>query len=200
MLTCNWIKFMLPRMHGSQTNQIVIGLSKPKLLFMIIGSTGFVLLGYWIILIAINKPQYQNIIIWVVSISSILFFGMCGLYGLIKLFDQKAGLIIDRHGIHDNSSAVAVGLIKWQDIEGFETIKVKSTRFLLIHVRNPDVYVQQVNPAKRCWIKFNEQFYGTPLSLSSTSLNIRFDELISIILGEHEKYQPTNSKNISGLE
>lgn len=125
--------------------------------------------------------RLEALIVMIVSFASIGFFGLCGIYGLIKLFDNKPGLIINEQGILDNSSAVSGNLIKWEDITGFEIEQVKSTKFLLIFVKNPEFYLERVNMFKRFWMSSNEKFYGTPLSISSNSLKCNFDELITII-------------------
>ena len=51
-----------------------------------------------------------------IGILAILFFGGTGIYGFNKIFDKKAGLIIDANGITDHSNASSVGLIEWNDI------------------------------------------------------------------------------------
>ena len=150
--------------------ETVIELSKSKLVLLTIGAIGFVLAA---------------LLLWetakLVAVLSIGFFGMCGIYGLIKLFDTKPGLIIGERGIFDNSSAIGGGLINWEDIEGFEIEQVNRAQFLLVFVNNPDIYLDRVNFFKRLWMNMNKKIYGTPLCISATSLKCNFDELITIL-------------------
>jgi hypothetical protein len=68
--------------------EIRIQLNKKKILFLVIGSIAFVILG----ILFVSKPenfvssQYQNItLIKSIGILSMSFFGACGIYGMIKL-------------------------------------------------------------------------------------------------------------------
>lgn len=87
----------------------------------------------------INNPNAIRFL----GIAGIVFFGLAGIYGIIKLFDKKAGLIIDSSGITDNTSAVSIGLIEWSDILGIRTEQIMSTKFLLIDVENPKKYLDK---------------------------------------------------------
>lgn len=114
-------------------NQVVndvieIPLSKGKLVLMFAGSLLFVAAGFWFIKApetfteTIFKPSPTLIII--LGYASIIFFGLCAVFIFRKLFDTKAGVVIDDKGIHDNSSGVSAGFIPWSDISNISTIEV----------------------------------------------------------------------------
>jgi len=162
-------------------DEIVIKLSKTKIILLTLGALGFVVTGLWLLTIADIQTRFNPIVVKGASITSIAFFGLCGVYGLIKLFDNKPGLTINQDGLLDNSSAVSGHLIKWTDITSFEIGQVKSTRFLLIFVNNPQDFLDKANSFKRFWMRMNDKMYGTPLSISSNSLQCDFDELVETI-------------------
>lgn len=166
---------------SNQTDQIIIKLSRSKIILITLGAVGFVALGFWMLTIADTQSRYGPIYMKILAVASISFFGLCGLYGLLKLFDNKPGLILNQEGLLDNSSAVGGHLIKWDDITGLEVEQVKSTKFLLIYVKNPKDYYTGASRFKKFWMIMNERIYGTPLSLSSASLQCDFDELITAI-------------------
>lgn len=147
---------------------------------MLIGAIIFVVLGVMVC----YKPEnfvsvmYENkTLIRFAGILSVVFFGACSVYGMIKLFDKRYGLIIDRNGIIDNTNASSVGLINWADILSIETQQVMSTKFLLIFVTNPDKYLNQTTGLKRKLLQGNMKMYGTPLSITSNSIRCNFDDL-----------------------
>ncbi|MBI1306441.1 MAG: hypothetical protein GC181_07495 [Bacteroidetes bacterium] len=160
---------------------IEIQLSKGKILLTIIGSIAFVCGGIWMWNLTSGAQDPGSIFYKIVGVVSVLFFGSTGIYGLLKLFDFKPGLVINKDGLLDNSSALSGQLIKWIDITGFEIGNVQKTRFLLIYVSNPDYYVNQASRYKQKWMNASQKMFGTPLSISSTALKCNFDELVEMI-------------------
>ena len=167
------------------TEQIEIPLSKKKLILMLIGSIGFVTAGLWFV---INPPTISNpffgnpTVIFVTGIASVLFFGLCAVYIARKLPDNKPGLIIDNVGLTDNSSGVSAGQILWDDIENISVIEIHRQKLIMLQVKNPQDYIdKQTSGFKRKMMQMNFSMYGTPLSITSNSLQIKFDELLKIL-------------------
>jgi hypothetical protein len=57
------------------------------------------------------------------------FAGLCACYASIKVFDRRPGLVIDKEGIVDNSSGVAVGRVPWHEITGARVARFKDSDF-----------------------------------------------------------------------
>ena len=157
-----------------------------------IASAIFVALGIQFIL---NSEQYISPVcrsiefIKVTGFTSISFFGICLIYIFIKIFDTKPGLIINDIGITDNSHYSSIGLIDWSKIEGIRMQQVMSTKFLLIDVSNPKEFIEKSSRFKRSLMKANLRMYGTPLSITSNSLNYNFDDLEKLLHDEWHKYK-----------
>ncbi len=171
---------------------IEIELSKRKTMLLLLGAVAFVAIG----ILFVTKPEGFNTPITrnktltvTLGLLSILFFGACFIYGLIKLFDKKAGLIMDENGITDNSNATSIGFIAWEDILSIDTRQVASTRFLLITVKNPEEYLERATGLKRRLLEANMRYYRTPLSITSTSLKYNFDDLEQLIRSCFTKYR-----------
>ncbi len=175
------------------TEKIEIPLSKNKLFLAITGSILFVGLGVWLFLNADNFSQssglFRNpIVIRVIAIVSILFFSAIGIFSFKKMFDKKAGLIIDVHGITDNSSGTSVGLVEWKDITNIATQQVMSTKFLLIEVKDTEKYIAKAKSGMKAKImRVNMKTYGTPLSTSSNTLKYNFKKLEELVLTEFNR-------------
>lgn len=177
-------------------NKIEIQLSKTKNILMLLGALGFVTLGVLFIItpeafisLRMRNPQ----VIRIAGISSVLFFGAASAYGLRKLFDNRIGLTIDENGILDNTNASSIGLIKWTDITKIKTAQVASAKFLLIYVKNPNLYLNMVKGLKRKLLAGNNRIYGTPFSITSNSLKCNFNDLEKLIndrLIEHHARMP----------
>jgi hypothetical protein len=165
-------------------DKVEIQLSKTKISILLVGIILFVIFGILFIITpdTFVTRLFQNPqTIRLTGIASVMFFGLAGIYGFIKLFDKSIGLIIDDFGITDNTNASSVGLIDWTDITEIKTEQVMSTKFLLIYTINPDKYLNRAKGFKLKLLKLNMNKYGTPLSIISNTLRFNFDDLERLI-------------------
>ena len=178
----------------TMSNKIEIPLSKAKLFFGLAGSLLFVILGIWLITNAHNigeesmlsNPMTRKAI----GVMNIIFFGATGIIGLKKLFDKSPGLTIDENGIIDNSHGGSLGLIEWSDIKEISTQGMMGTKFLLLHVYNPDKYIDRAQGrVKKKVAQANMKMYGTPFSIVSNTLKYDFGKLEALVNAEWEKYK-----------
>jgi len=159
-----------------------IPLSKAKIILLIIGSLSFVVVCFWMFGHANNQDRFPVIFVKAISVIGFLLFGVIGIATIRKLFDQKPGLQIDKHGITDNSSSVSVGLIEWPDITSIRKEQMMTTKFILIHVEDPEKYIAKArSKAKQRIMRSNMNMYGTPLSITTNTLKISFDELTELL-------------------
>ncbi|MBX9851706.1 MAG: hypothetical protein K2X86_08095 [Cytophagaceae bacterium] len=161
--------------------RIEIKLSKTKGMLTFLGSVAFVLVSLWLISYADDQDRYTPTFVKGAGYVGLIFFGLCGLYIFYKLFDTKPGLIIDGNGILDNSSAASGHIIKWDRIVGLRVGQVKSTKFILIDLVDPEQFMNEVKGIKKTLMWGTYKMYGTPTSISSSTLNCDFDELYNLI-------------------
>lgn len=173
--------------------QIEIPLSKTKMTLAFFCSLVFVGLGIWFL---VNPPKVRNLIlvnptmIFIIGIVSILFFGLVAIMIFCKFSDKKAGLIINRQGIIDNSSGVSAGLIPWTDIQEITIVQVMHQKFLMVIVKNPQEYLYRVaSPVKRSAMKMNYKSYGSPISISANALQTDFDKLHKLMNEKMNEYK-----------
>jgi hypothetical protein len=162
------------------------------------GAITFVVLGFFFVARpeVFVSPFHQNItLIRFVGILSVIFFGAITVYGIIKLFDNKYGLIIQTNGIIDNTNASSVGLITWEDIISIKRQQVMSTKFLLIFLTNPDDYLNRATGLKRKLLYANMRMYGTPLSIISNSIKINFDDLEKLLTSNLDEFRRLNPRS-----
>jgi len=175
-------------------NEIKIGLSKKKIIFAFIGSAIFVALG---ILFILNPEKFVSAVfrnvyfIRIAGFACIIFFSLCLIYISFKFFDKKPGLLINQNGITDNLNFSSIGLIKWSEIIAIRSQQVMSTKFILIDVSNPAAFIPTNSKFKASLMKANLRMYGTPLSITSNSLDYNFDDLEKLLHTEFNKYKTT---------
>ncbi|MEB8327731.1 hypothetical protein OO009_00060 [Flavobacteriaceae bacterium KMM 6897] len=172
-------------------DKIEIQLSKTKILLLLIGAIAFVVFG---ILFILNPEKFQSPIfrnpetIRIAGIASVTIFGLCLIFIARKLFDNKVGLTIDQNGITDYSNATSVGLIEWADITNIRTVHVASTKILMLETDKPEKYIERAkNGISKRALNANHKTYGSPLSIISHSLKIKYDDLEKLIREEFEK-------------
>lgn len=171
-------------------NEIVIPISKRKIILLTIGGLVFVGLG---LLFVTNPEKYTSpimrnpTVIFISGVASILFFGLCTPFIFKKLWDKSPGLIITDDGILDNSSGVSVGQINWADIEDIFVLKIYRQKLIMLQVKNPKDYInKQTSGFKRKMMTLNYKMYGTPLSITPNGLKISFEGLLSILIKKLE--------------
>ncbi|MBK8487822.1 MAG: STM3941 family protein [Chitinophagales bacterium] len=177
-------------------NKIEIPLNKTKLFLGIGGSILFVILGIYLFTsIEPNQTKFNTTLVKIAGIAGILFFSTTGIYGVKKLFDNNDGLTIDDNGIIDNTNALSIGRIKWADITEIRTEQVMSTKFLLIFIKNPNEILKKAGGMKSKLMAGNMKMYGTPLSITSTTLKYNFNDLEKLLkdrLNEQRESMPND--------
>lgn len=170
-------------------SQTIIPLSRFKNILLVLGALLFIVLGFLIISLHVFRELYHHLFLQIAGYSAIIFFGMCLIVGLKKLFDKKPGLIINDKGIFDNSSGISIGLIPWNNITFIRTNEIISSKFLLIGISNAENIINSQNAFKRFWMKSNYKIYNTPIAISSGCLRIKFDELEKILIEKWNLYK-----------
>jgi len=164
---------------------IEIPLSKTKIVVLIIGATVFVGLGLLFVIkpeTFINPILRSPIAIAFVGYASVIFFGLCAVVGFRKLFDTKAGLIVDDKGLSDNSSGVSTGFIPWGDISDINSIEISGQKLIMIIVSNPEFYInKRTNYIAKKAASINHRMYGSPISLNAGTLKCNYDDLYRLL-------------------
>jgi hypothetical protein len=162
------------------TEEIRIQSNKKKLLILILLAGMFVLIGIYILVVESSKGFT---LIQGICLLSIALFGWGGIVGVSKILDKKPGLILNNLGITDNSSVNAVGFIPWSDILSISVILVEREQLLFVYVKEPQQYIEVGSAARRGLKRINYKMYGSPISISSSFLQVKnFTEMMTIFL------------------
>ena len=177
---------------------VEIKLSKSKLVKLVFFSVLILGASLWML---IYQPKSNHFIFGnfyimnSVSVLGILLGSMALFFSIKKTGDKKPGIIIDSDGIIDNSSALSIGRIHWEDIDDIIRKTDFNQKSIALIVRNPEKYIdKQASSYKRRMMKANFKMSGSPIAISPNSLKINFDELNKILTQSHAEY--LNSKNL----
>ena len=164
---------------------IEIPLSKNKLAGMLVGAIAFVGVGLWFIIAPppISNPYFGSPTrLLFLGVIAILFFGVGAIYIIRKLQDKRPGLIMDQLNLVDRSSGASAGPILWSDIVNIEVVQIHRQRLIVLEVKNPEYYInKQTSVVKRRMMQANYKMFGSPISITPNTLQIKFDDLMKLL-------------------
>ncbi len=177
-------------------NKTEIPFSKKKSLLMLLGAIIFVAIGVWFAAYPpSNPPRLSPIIIQILGIVTLLFFGMGVIVCIKALITKKIGLTIDSSGILCDWGKASVGFVPWEDIVDVKDYYINGQGIIMIIVNNPQKYIdRQKNAFLRRTANMNYNLYGTPVQISTSLLKCDFDELYNLLKVELEEYRIQKGK------
>lgn len=119
----------------------------------------------------------------VTSIAIIAGAVIIGVYLIIRQgIRTKPGLIIDQHGITDNSTGINVGFIPWGDIITLKEAKnFLNYKLIVLIVRNPDEYINKSGWISQGGLQAQYKQFGSPIVISAGNLEYDTEELITML-------------------
>lgn len=101
--------------------------SPAKMALLAAGALAFVVTGIWIGHLGYTEEGAGSFRLFI-GILSVMFFGFCGVVGLVKLFDRRDAVSIRPEGllVPDISPAI----IRWTDIEAVRLLEIKRQRMI----------------------------------------------------------------------
>ena len=147
---------------------------------LVAGGIAFVLIGLWMLGGPPQLARYDRMLVQGIALADIVFFAAASAMGMRKLFDRRPGLELTPEGFIDNSSGVSVGLVPWAEVTGLGVWELGAARTIVLAVRDPEKYVARGGPLRRRVNRANLHLCGSPVVVSSASLQIGFDELLEL--------------------
>jgi hypothetical protein len=178
-------------------DETTIALSRGKLVLLVLASCAFVALGAWLLTRDAAEIQYGRsfnffgnnpLIVYALGLAAVLFFGLCGLYGVRKMFDRRPGLVLNGDGLVDNASAFAAGFIPWSEVTGSSVYEVQNQKMLVVGLSDPGKYAGRGGALRRALNRANSDMSGSPVAIPASALAIDFQELVELFDRYHRKY------------
>ena len=151
---------------------LAISSSKKKLAGYAVGSAACAAFGvkWWMV-------AESSLVGTAVAVVCVGFFALCGLYCLVKMCDRAPRFILDRDGIIDNSTGVAAGRVRWEEITDIRFRMLGRQRFVTFDVVDPRRFVERGGAVRRLMTRLNTTTLGSPINIATDGLAISPDEL-----------------------
>ena len=168
--------------------RIEIYASRKKSFLLLAGSLGFVAGSVWMFLHA--EEMHRNpLLIEGIAIMGIFFFGLGILVAIRMLLSKQLILVIDSRGLGVNVRKSDDEYIPWSEIIGFQEIKIRQVRLIVIVVNDPQKWVEkEKNLFRRKVMQVNMTNYGSPFNISATGLDLNHEKLMTELKRYHQKY------------
>jgi hypothetical protein len=109
--------------------------STVRVLLLMAGAVGFMLLGIWVAGLLGPPPRPGRE--WI-GLAALLFFGLCFLLGIRRLFQGGDQIVVDRKGIFWRQWSETT--IPWGAIVSFETRSIRHQHFVSLWLKDPSLF------------------------------------------------------------
>lgn len=163
--------------------------STKKILTQIRRAFLFISLSAFGFYISTVKPIDYRMLIQVITSLMIVLFSLVLIFEIWKLKNNSPGLILNSKGLLDNNPNKSAGIVPWNEISNISVTNIRSAHLINIDVDNHHTFLSQGNllTCFRNWS--NKLYFGSPIILTSNTLDVEFDKLVNII----EKYHAKNN-------
>ena len=144
---------------------------------MFVFCVAFALLGLWMLLsgaapVAMPEGMDQALTARILGAVAIAYFGVLGVLIAPRTFDRRPGLIIDRTGVVDHSSALDAATIPWLDILDVYEREYRRRPFAVLKVRTSEKYIEAVSGMARTARRNYFRWFGSPIAMTAANLAI----------------------------
>lgn len=151
-----------------------------RMMMLAVLSLVFVAVGIFILSLSINE-QFEGILPAIIGGLAIAVFGLCFIYYIYVLIKREPALIISKEGIIDQSSYIAAGLVKWNEIEAIDFIHFSGQIYLGIFTFDRELIINRSSGVKRVLNVMNKGLLESHVNIPVKNLACSIDELVEAI-------------------
>jgi hypothetical protein len=159
-----------------ESGRLVIYLSRANASAFLVGAVALVGLAVAFALYG-EEMGAPVLAIAVAAGAGVPFFGACAVYLLHRLVVPRPALVVDEEGIYDNATLMAVGLIRWEEIERVEVYRFQGQVILGIYPKNLVAVLARQGWLKRRLIRLNLKLGCAPINIPEVAVPIKVEEL-----------------------
>ena len=163
---------------ANDPDRIVIYPSRVKTALVLLGAIGFVVLCAWLVSLGVRHVGIEGL---VASLVGVPFFGVCGLYAAYRLVHHRPAVEIDRMGIVDQASALAVGRLLWDEVDHVYLYEYWGQPMLGIIPRELELFLSRQHPLRRSITKLNLKLGCAPINVPQVILPMKLEELAELL-------------------
>lgn len=166
------------RVEERGDGELAIHADRARLALLLALSIAFAGLGA--ALVSLGWPE-RELVLLIAGALGLLFFGACALWIAARLLRQRPLLVLTREGLHDQASAIGVGLLRWSEIEGVRSYDFRGQRMLGIQPRDLEAVLARASPAKALAMRANLALGCAPINIPAVALPGGCDELAELL-------------------
>ena len=139
-----------------------------------LGAVAFVAVAGWLL----RRAPRDGVVAALAGLAAAVFFGACGLYAFWRLVRPRPALVINRHGIVDNASALSVGFLGWDEIAELYEYRYQNQVMLGIVPSNLEALLSKQPAWKRRVLRANLWLGTAPINIPQVILPMKVSELL----------------------
>lgn len=174
-------------MSTSYDQQHVEYPSRKRMAWLTVGAALFVAAGFF--LMFDDSSTKGSAISSVIALFSILFFGLCLCYSLVKMIKKEPSFVVDEHGFVDSSSYTSGGLIAWKDVESIFMYEFMGQKMIGVKLWDENAFLDRQNGMKRKLMMVNSSMVDATVSIPQNSLTLPLDQLYTMMV---ERWKRSN--------
>jgi hypothetical protein len=128
----------------------------------------------------LGDHPFKDEAMFAISLTIVIIFLALLIFLSYKIIKKTVGLIINDEGIHEQISALSVGVVRWDEMSGFGVKKQIGVPFIVIYLKDKEEFMNRFSGLKKATIKKNAESFGTPVAISTVMLKMKKDELIQL--------------------
>lgn len=168
--------------QGVKKEEFIISQNRKGNILYFIISFIFTIFGLYGIFIHIKGVNLiLQIIIKIIYLIDICFFGYGCIFFIKKNKKKQEILIINDKGITDNSTAISLGFIPWEDIENVYIDGVLGNQFIELKIKNEEKYLKNINFMKKILINLNKKMGHQIVCITLNTTNYSLDYVLEKI-------------------
>lgn len=159
------------------THEIKINTSKQ--IAGIILSALFIIGGSILLInpMVLGDHPFTDKFLFTMSLTVVLIFIALLIFLTNKIIKKTIGLTINDNGIQEQISAFGVGMVRWEEMSGFGIKKQIGIPFIVIYLKDKDLFIDRFSGLKKATIKKNAESFGTPVAISTVMLKMKLSDL-----------------------
>lgn len=164
--------------------------NRKRMAWLTAGAALFVAAGFFLIFDR-SSVTNDSILSDVIGLLSILFFGLCFCYSLVKMIKKEPSFVIDEDGFVDASSYTAGGAVAWKDVENIFMYELMGQKMIGVKLRDEKAFLDRQNGMKRKLMTVNSNMVDATISVAQSSLTVPLDQLY-IMMMSHWRHVSDN--------
>lgn len=165
--------------------RVEVSLSKRKVSLLLGFNLLIVLLSSLLLWLSPDFPERVYGLVLVTGCTSLVFFGVSVVVFAAKLLQRAPGFILDNDGIIDQAEVASAGRVYWHEIRDLTLWEGSGQSLILLQTDQAETILNEVNPAKRLMLFFNQKRFGTPLAITCSTLDMDTHKLFQLIKENH---------------